>query len=150
MVPKRDASNYAPEVHLDCTNGVGALWVQKYLDESSTGIRLHLLNTDVRSRNLNYRVASLSVTQFLIIDVQCGADFVKINCSLPEGFQAIPPGSRCASLDGDADRLVYFYVDAESASFHLLDGDHIAALFARFIKEVAGTHSASDQCIFSN
>ncbi|KAH7718100.1 Protein F21D5.1 [Aphelenchoides avenae] len=133
MIPKRDASNYTPEVHLDCSNGVGALWVQKYLDGSSTGIRANLLNTDVRSRNLNYR---------------CGADFVKITCSLPAGFQELPPGTRCASLDGDADRLVYFYVDAEPASFHLLDGDHIGALFARFIKEQLTDCDPSGQLTF--
>ena len=43
---------------------------------------------------------------------------------------------RCASLDGDADRLVYFYIPpmkqdvATSASLQLLDGDKIATLFA--------------------
>ncbi len=34
---------------------------------------------------------------------------------------------RAASLDGDADRLVYFYVDS-SGTFRLLDGDKIATL----------------------
>jgi len=43
---------------------------------------------------------------------------------------------RCASLDGDADRLVYFYLeknDSTSVSLQLLDGDKIATLFASFI-----------------
>ena len=46
---------------------------------------------------------------------------------------------RCASLDGDADRLVYFYIppkdqsDASSSSLQLLDGDKIATLFASYI-----------------
>lgn len=43
------------------------------------------------------------------------------------------------SIDGDADRLVYFYQGCkpnESAPrLHLLDGDKIMALFAAFIKE---------------
>jgi phosphomannomutase len=43
---------------------------------------------------------------------------------------------RCASLDGDADRLVYFY-PATNGEVTLLDGDHICALFARFIIEVS-------------
>lgn len=41
---------------------------------------------------------------------------------------------RCASLDGDADRLVYFYME-DSPLLQLLDGDKIATLFASFIME---------------
>ena len=37
--------------------------------------------------------------------------------------------TRCASLDGDADRLIYLYFD-EGKKFHMLDGDKIALLFA--------------------
>lgn len=36
-------------------------------------------------------------------------------------------GVRAASLDGDADRLVYFYLN-EQGTFKLLDGDKIATL----------------------
>ncbi len=36
-------------------------------------------------------------------------------------------GIRGASLDGDADRLVYFYLD-DQGNFKLLDGDKIATL----------------------
>lgn len=42
---------------------------------------------------------------------------------------------RCVSLDGDADRLVYFSVHPESNSnIDLVDGDKILSLFALFIK----------------
>lgn len=42
---------------------------------------------------------------------------------------------RCASLDGDADRLVYFSVHSESnVNIDLVDGDKILSLFALFIK----------------
>jgi len=37
--------------------------------------------------------------------------------------------TRCASLDGDADRLIYFYFN-ENKKFRMLDGDKIALLFA--------------------
>ena len=37
------------------------------------------------------------------------------------------PGRRYCSFDGDADRIVYFYVDSYGR-FHLLDGDKIATL----------------------
>jgi len=45
-------------------------------------------------------------------------------------------GSKCASLDGDADRLIYFYPNGNGNKVSLLDGDHISALFAKFIKQV--------------
>lgn len=46
--------------------------------------------------------------------------------------------SRCASLDGDADRIVYYFNDSDG-SFHLLDGDKIATLAASFIGDLART-----------
>ena len=44
--------------------------------------------------------------------------------------------TRCASLDGDADRIVYYFVDADN-TFRLLDGDRIATLAALFIGDLA-------------
>ncbi|KAM1305487.1 hypothetical protein ACFX2F_023020 [Malus domestica] len=42
----------------------------------------------------------------------------------------------CASLDGDADQLVYFIVPSRSSNkIELVDGDKILSLFAIFIKE---------------
>lgn len=40
-----------------------------------------------------------------------------------------------ASIDGDADRVVYFYVDA-NRQFCLLDGDKIIALVAKYLKQL--------------
>ena len=40
---------------------------------------------------------------------------------------------RCASIDGDADRLVYFYTD-KTDGFVLLDGDKIATLSKPLVK----------------
>lgn len=66
---------------------------------------------------------------------QCGADFVKTK-------QRAPPSSkagvldRCASLDGDADRLIYYFID-ENNTFRMLDGDRIATLAASFISDLA-------------
>ena len=56
--------------------------------------------------------------------------------------QRAPPSSkaavldRCASLDGDADRLIYYFLD-EGNTFRLLDGDRIATLAASFIGDLA-------------
>lgn len=45
------------------------------------------------------------------------------------------PYLKCASIDGDADRLVYYYVD-ENNEFNLLDGDKIAILIVSYLKEL--------------
>lgn len=42
---------------------------------------------------------------------------------------------RSVSIDGDADRIVYFYMD-EYEKFHILDGDKIATLIAEYLKEL--------------
>lgn len=66
----------------------------------------------------------------------CGADFVKTLQKLPSGLaDLLKPGQRACSLDGDADRLMYYYLD-ERGSFHMLDGDKIATLVAAFIVDL--------------
>lgn len=60
------------------------------------------------------------------LNSNCGADFVKVQQKRPENFPN-DAGKRCISVDGDADRIVYFYTD-NSGIFHLLDGDRIATL----------------------
>lgn len=65
---------------------------------------------------------------------QCGADYVKTHQSFPTGVP-VEANARCVSVDGDADRIVYYYMD-EDNKFHLLDGDRIATLIAGFLKEI--------------
>ncbi|KAL3497695.1 hypothetical protein ACH5RR_040427 [Cinchona calisaya] len=64
-----------------------------------------------------------------------GADYVQKEKIVPRGFGPAEVGVRCASLDGDADRLVYFLVQPNSNKIELVDGDKIMALFALFIQE---------------
>ncbi|KAK4364536.1 hypothetical protein RND71_015894 [Anisodus tanguticus] len=65
-----------------------------------------------------------------------GADYVQKEKVAPRGFGPADVGLRCASLDGDADRLVYFSVTSnENNKIELVDGDKILSLFAFFIKE---------------
>ncbi|CAL5444127.1 unnamed protein product [Camellia sinensis] len=69
-----------------------------------------------------------------------GADFVQKEKVAPRGFGPADAGIRCASLDGDADRLVYFSVLSNSNNkIDLVDGDKILSLFALFIKEQLST-----------
>ncbi len=45
-----------------------------------------------------------------------------------------PSKCRCASLDGDADRLVYF--TQQDGTFQLFDGDKIAVLAALLVRDI--------------
>jgi len=62
-----------------------------------------------------------------VLNENCGADFVKVGQKSPKNFEGFVDGERCASIDGDADRLVYFYTN-KNDGFVLLDGDKIATL----------------------
>ncbi|XP_021595877.1 phosphoacetylglucosamine mutase isoform X1 [Manihot esculenta] len=71
-----------------------------------------------------------------ILNEGVGADYVQKEKVVPQGFGFKDVGIRCASLDGDADRLVYFSVPScDSNMIDLVDGDKILSLFALFIKE---------------
>lgn len=65
----------------------------------------------------------------------CGADFVKTKQKLPSGV-SLTPNQRACSLDGDADRLMYYFVDEDGATFRMLDGDKIASLVAGYLGEL--------------
>jgi phosphoacetylglucosamine mutase len=64
-----------------------------------------------------------------------GAEHVQKTRTPPAGFTASrDAGLRLASVDGDADRLVYHYFN-KAGQWHLLDGDAIAALTATFFAD---------------
>lgn len=44
-------------------------------------------------------------------------------------------GIRCVSVDGDADRVMYSFIDA-SGKYYMLDGDKIATLVAGYLQEL--------------
>ncbi|OGM42897.1 phosphoacetylglucosamine mutase [Aspergillus bombycis] len=109
---------------VDCANGVGGPKLRellKYLPgPEEGGIDIKVINDDViNPDSLNF---------------DCGADYVKTKQRAPPSSKAAAL-DRCASLDGDADRLVYYFVD-ESNVFRLLDGDRIATLAAAFIGDL--------------
>ena len=65
-----------------------------------------------------------------------GADYVKTQQRFPPALaSALKPGQRACSFDGDADRIIYYYLD-EQSQFKLLDGDKIACLVAGFIVDL--------------
>ncbi|KAK6337769.1 Phosphoacetylglucosamine Mutase [Orbilia brochopaga] len=108
-------------VTVDCANGVG-------------GPKLRELIPHLASGTIDVAVTNDDTETFSKLNSQCGADYVKTNQRLPPSTNA-QPLARYASLDGDADRIVYYYVD-HSNVFHLLDGDKIATLAASFIVDL--------------
>ncbi|CCU98342.1 Phosphoacetylglucosamine mutase-like protein [Malassezia sympodialis ATCC 42132] len=122
----------APPLVVDCANGVGARALQGLLDALPPNtLDITALRTALGERGqLNHG---------------CGADFVKSQQRLPEGYadeSAIQPGTLLCSFDGDADRIVFYYLTgpaSDPASFHLLDGDKIASLAADYLSDLVKT-----------
>ncbi|GAA5812574.1 hypothetical protein MFLAVUS_006031 [Mucor flavus] len=108
-------------LHVDCANGVGAPKLRELLKF----IAPEILSVDIVNED------TTTVGQ---LNKNCGADFVKTNQRAPPSI-TITAGDRCCSYDGDADRIVFYYV-TEDGTFRLLDGDKIAGLAASFITEL--------------
>ncbi|CAH1396566.1 unnamed protein product [Nezara viridula] len=112
--------NYEATIDFDGANGVGAIAMHEFVSRLGNSLNVNIYNSDTTTKGkLNF---------------MCGADFVKTNQKPPEGF-AIIPNRRIVSVDGDADRVIYCYVD-ENGVFHLLDGDNIATLVAGYLMDL--------------
>lgn len=118
-------------ITVDCANGVG-------------GPKLHEM-AQYLGDSLNVRIINDDVDVPAKLNFNCGADYVKTQQRMPPGTPA-QPGARFASLDGDADRLMYFYIDQDN-SFHMLDGDKIATLAASFIASLTKSAGISEMRI---
>ncbi|KAI8470507.1 MAG: phosphoacetylglucosamine mutase [Monoraphidium minutum] len=105
-------------LYVDCANGVGGLKLRDMAPGlAALGLRMELVNTGDGRLNHN-----------------CGADHVQKEQAFPEGLQDVPEGARCCSIDGDADRVVFF--TKRAGKFVLLDGDKIACLAAVFLRQL--------------
>ena len=115
---------------VDCANGVGAPALQK-------------LQKYIPAASLPFEVLRTAISTPGALNSGCGADYVKTTQSLPAGLESeVQADSRMCSFDGDADRIVFYYLRGdprEKASFRLLDGDKIAALAADWISELVKT-----------
>lgn len=111
---------------IDAANGIGAVALKDLISniEASGSIEslnttfLHMQIINDGDGKLNYR---------------CGADYVK-STLLPPTHVHLLSNIRYASIDGDADRLIYYYC-SRNGSLAPLDGDKIAALIAMFISK---------------
>ncbi|KAF8642252.1 hypothetical protein AX16_009527 [Volvariella volvacea WC 439] len=112
----------SPPLVVDCANGVGAFAAEKLAEYLGDSLQLVLHNT--------------ATTTPGALNNGCGADYVKTNQRLPPSLaDVLKANDKACSLDGDADRLIYYYLD-ERSQFRLLDGDKIAALAAGFIVDL--------------
>ncbi|QLL35093.1 hypothetical protein HG536_0H04690 [Torulaspora globosa] len=108
---------------VDCANGVGGLKIHSFIP------RCRVLSGTTTVINDNCSDAES-------LNRGCGADFVKTNQRLPTGIKETDGDSRLyCSFDGDADRVVFYYLN-EDSKFQLLDGDRISALLAYFIAQL--------------
>ncbi|KAG5518854.1 hypothetical protein PMAC_002385 [Pneumocystis sp. 'macacae'] len=103
---------------VDCANGVGAL-------------KLKNLCRLINKKILNVKIVNKNTDNPGELNRECGADFVKLQNKLPLGIETNTKG-RLLSFDGDADRIIYYFIDLDG-KFKLLDGDKIASLIAIFI-----------------
>jgi len=122
MVSTGDSKAAKTPVIVDCANGIGGLKLTPL--RNALGDSLEINGRNQSGGKLNF---------------ECGADFVYRNQMPPKGIDPKKDaGQRLASFDGDADRIVYHYFDAEG-KWHLLDGDKLAVLFAMFLFEECKT-----------
>lgn len=101
---------------LDCANGIGARVMKKVNCKS-----VYLVNTDWKTPEL--------------LNTECSSDFVSVNNKIPKTPKWLMdlPYLR-ASLDGDADRIIFYH--AEKDSLKILNGDYIAALILTYLSKI--------------
>nr|XP_034837207.1 phosphoacetylglucosamine mutase [Maniola hyperantus] len=119
---------YTTTLHVDGANGVGGKKLNIIRKSLDGELDLVLFNLGGNGGKLN---------------LNCGADFVKVSQRPPVGMELVPL-QRVASLDGDGDRLVYFYMSEDCSTMHLLDGDRIATLLASFVMDQLKACNAKD------
>ncbi|CAE6529154.1 unnamed protein product [Rhizoctonia solani] len=116
------ATKQAPSpLVVDCANGVGYLAIQQFAPYVEDILKFIPINTAIDTEGA--------------LNNQAGADYVKTQQRMPPSVaENLKILQRACSFDGDADRLIYYYVD-EQRQFRLLDGDKIAALVAGFFAD---------------
>lgn len=115
---KHEKGNYKNKIVFDGANGVGARKMLQFLKRMNGSLNCEVFNKGEGK-----------------INHECGADFVKVQQKPSSGLPITEPNTRCVSVDGDADRIIYFFTD-ENGQFNLLDGDRIATLIADYLMDL--------------
>lgn len=112
--------NSSTRIICDCANGIGSKILQDVCNEQNMK-PFTLINTETRKYNK--------------LNNNCGSDFVVNTLTIPSNIRE--NNQLYASLDGDADRVVFYFLSDQN-EFQLLNGDKISALIAYYIaKQVA-------------
>ena len=116
------------DIWVDCANGVGGLSMSKYSRLLSDYIKINIINYNEGPVNL-----------------KCGADYVQKNNILPNILSNIKDLNNkiFVSLDGDADRFIYYYINKDN-KLHILDGDNILLLFSKYIKDLINHYNLNE------
>ncbi|CEM03411.1 unnamed protein product [Vitrella brassicaformis CCMP3155] len=138
LLPPSPSPAPAPSsLYVDAANGVGALKIAPLGEHlsatlSPSPLSLSLLNDGTQPTDQ--------------LNEECGAEYVQKMQRLPRGFDAAEMvGKRCCSMDGDADRLVYFSPGGESDHLILCDGDKMAALYCTAIQRMLAEIDLQDK-----
>ncbi|CAM9003419.1 unnamed protein product [Rhodiola kirilowii] len=135
LTPKRIDHKEIDKLIVDGANGVGGVKLEAF------GALFDALPIELRNSGKDGGVLNEGV----------GADYVQKEKVVPSGFSGEDVGKRCASVDGDADRLVYFFLPSKSSKkITLVDGDKILSLFALFIEEQLSIIGNSETGISKN
>lgn len=120
LIPEKSGDNDGiGKLVVDSSNGVGGEKLQ-LLKEKLNGFHVEIRNSGKEG----------------VLNEGVGADYVQKEKAAPQGFGPSDVGIRCASLDGDADRFVYFTIIPNGNNkINLVDGDKILSLFALYIKQ---------------
>ncbi|KAL1878528.1 hypothetical protein VTK73DRAFT_7956 [Phialemonium thermophilum] len=118
---------------VDCANGVGGPKLAEFLKYLPQEVKSHF----------SVKIVNDDVLRPEVLNLECGADFVKTKQRAPPSPKPVP-GARCCSLDGDADRLIYYWHDPD-ANFVMLDGDRISSLAASFISDLVRDANLSEE-----
>ena len=130
-----------PPLHIDCANGVGFVAFEKLLAVFDA---IREKSGDKRSEQIE--LVLKNGPKDGPVNLNCGSDFVQKNQRAPDTATCSRQSfvnQRCASVDGDCDRLVYFSIEEEEEeeensskkNFLLCDGDKLSILLAFFLIE---------------
>jgi phosphoacetylglucosamine mutase len=89
-----------PSLTVDCANGVGALALKDLVGF-------------IKPQHLNISFSHCNTTKPEVLNFESGADYVKLKQVAPKGMNLKKNEIAC-SIDGDADRIVFYYVDGNN------------------------------------
>lgn len=110
-------------IQIDTAHGVGALAINELAKRIKT--KEFVIINKGETKNENFEPE----TEFL--NKKCGADYILSNNAMPQHInENLIKNPKCAALDGDADRLIYFTSNANN--LRVLNGDRMAVFLGNY------------------